>query len=71
MKRIRKHNMKLDEMDAKLIALLGQDARISMRELAKLVGMSPPSVAERIRQLTDSGVISAFTVELDLKKNRL
>ncbi|MCF6275738.1 MAG: Lrp/AsnC family transcriptional regulator [Robiginitomaculum sp.] len=68
MKRAQKQNFIFDEIDAKLIAALGQDARVSMRDLAKLVGMSAPSVAERIRRLTDSGVISAFTVELDLKK---
>ncbi len=68
MKRIQNQNFTFDEIDAKLIAILSTDARISMRELAELIGMSAPSVTERIRRLTDSGVISAFTVELDLKK---
>ena len=68
MKRIQNQSFTFDEIDVKLIAILSTDARISMRELAKLIGMSAPSVTERVRRLTDSGVISAFTVELDLKK---
>ena len=41
---------------------------LSAQLWAKIVDMSPPSVTERVRRLTDSGVISGFTIELDLKK---
>lgn len=68
MKQRQSENYQFDKTDAKLIAILSTDGRISMRDLAKLVGMSAPSITERVRRLTDSGVISAFTVELDLKK---
>jgi len=68
MKQYNNKNYEFDETDAKLVSVLSEDARISMRDIAKLVHMSPPSVAERVRRLTDSGVISAFTLELDLKK---
>ncbi|MBL4852664.1 MAG: Lrp/AsnC family transcriptional regulator [Robiginitomaculum sp.] len=68
MKQHYNENFKFDVVDVKLIAALSEDARISMRDLAKIVDMSPPSVTERVRRLTDSGVISGFTIELDLKK---
>jgi len=68
MKRQHNINCTFDQIDAKLIAVLSTDARISMRELAGMVNMSAPSVTERVRRLTDSGAISAFTIDLDLKK---
>lgn len=36
-----------------------------MAELGRLVGMSAPSVAERLRRLEDRGVLKGFTVEVD------
>jgi len=68
MKYQQNENYKFDVIDVKLIAALSEDARISMRDLAKLVDMSPPSVTERVRRLTENGIISAFTIDLDLKK---
>jgi Lrp/AsnC family leucine-responsive transcriptional regulator len=57
----------LDEIDQALIALLSDNARLSHAELARSVGLSPPSVAERLRRLEEDGVVSAYTVELDPK----
>lgn len=37
-----------------------------LKELAEAAGLSSPSAAERVRRLEDRGVISAFTVDLDL-----
>lgn len=67
MKRFRNEDYGFDDVDAKLIDTLGSNARISMRDLAELVGMSPPGVAERVRRLEDAGVIRAYTIDLDPK----
>ena len=42
-----------------------RDARTSLKELAEQVGLSSPSVSERLRRLEERGVVRAFTVELD------
>lgn len=55
----------LDEIDRALIAALAQDARRPVSELARLVGLSAPSTAERIRRLEAQRVIERFTVQLD------
>ncbi|CAH2807600.1 MAG: Transcriptional regulator, AsnC family [uncultured Paraburkholderia sp.] len=55
----------LDEIDRALIAALAEDARRPVSELARLVGLSAPSTAERIRRLEAQGVIERFTVQLD------
>jgi len=58
--------MKIDEKDRLIINILSNDARLPVSEIARRVGLSGPSTSERIRRLEDNGVISRFTVELDL-----
>ncbi|TIX53923.1 MAG: Lrp/AsnC family transcriptional regulator, partial [Mesorhizobium sp.] len=55
----------LDDLDRRLLEILIKDSRTSLKELAQQVGLSSPSVAERLRRLEDRGVIRAFTVEID------
>ena len=55
----------LDDMDQRILEVLLRDSRISFKELAQEVGLSSPSVAERLRRLEERGVIRAFTVEID------
>jgi Lrp/AsnC family leucine-responsive transcriptional regulator len=66
-KNLRNKNTALDEVDRALIALLTGNARLPTAELARSVGLSAPSVAERLRRLEEDGVISGYTVELDPK----
>jgi len=55
----------LDDLDKKLLDILVKDSRTSLKELAQQVGLSSPSVSERLRRLEERGVIRAFTVEID------
>ena len=55
----------IDEIDRRLIDILLQDARRSLKELAAEVGLSSPSVSERLRRLEERGIIRAFTVDID------
>jgi len=66
-KNLKIKNSVLDEIDQSLIALLADNARLSTAELARSVGLSAPSVAERLRRLEEDGVVRAYTVELDPK----
>jgi Lrp/AsnC family leucine-responsive transcriptional regulator len=66
-KNLRIKNSALDEIDQALIALLADNARLPTAELARSVGLSAPSVAERLRRLEEDGVVRAYTVELDPK----
>src|SRR5262245_31688039 len=67
MKRLRYENGVLDATDAKLLDALAADARASLAELARLVGMSPPSVSERLKRLEETGVIVGYTTLIDPK----
>ena len=67
MKRLRYENGVLDATDAKLLDALASDARASLAELARLVGMSPPSVSERLKRLEETGVIAGYTTRINPK----
>src|SRR5882672_5363975 len=58
----------LDLIDRKLLALLQDDAKISQAELAKAVGLTAPSVNERIRKLERGGIIRGYVTLLDERK---
>jgi Lrp/AsnC family leucine-responsive transcriptional regulator len=58
-------NENVDAVDVRLLRLLEQDARISTAELARSVGLSAPSVAERIKRLEEKGVIRGFCARID------
>lgn len=55
----------LDEIDRLLLAALAEDARASVAELAKHIGLSAPSTSERLRRLETQGVIGGYTVQID------
>jgi Lrp/AsnC family leucine-responsive transcriptional regulator len=55
----------LDETDRRLLIELQADARLSLAELGRRVGLSAPAVAERVRRLTDEGVIRGFRTDVD------
>lgn len=58
----------MDTIDHQLLAALQDDARASYAELGRLVGLSAPAVAERVRRLEASGTIRGYHAEIDLKK---
>ena len=53
-------------MDWALLRELQADARLSFSELSRRVHLSPPAVAERVRRLEESGVITGYHAHVDL-----
>lgn len=64
---LRKEEFALDGIDTKLIELLYANARTPVTDLARAVGMSAPSVNERLKRLEESGVIAGYRVEVNPK----
>jgi len=54
----------MDGTDQQLLALLRQDARMSVATLSQKLGVSRGTVTNRIRKLEDEGVIVGYTVRL-------
>ncbi len=65
MKLLRYETGGLDETDAKILTALVDDARTSIAELARVVGLSSPSVSERIRRLEEAGVIEGYSAQIN------
>jgi Lrp/AsnC family transcriptional regulator, leucine-responsive regulatory protein len=55
----------LDTTDINLLQELEIDARLSLAELGRRVGLSPPAVADRLERLEEAGVIGAYRAEID------
>lgn len=54
-----------DDANLQLLAELQQDARLSLAELGRRVGLSSPAVAERLARLEEAGVITGYRAEVD------
>lgn len=55
----------LDRIDRALVAAVQNDARLSNKELAAIVGLAPSSCLARMRRLEADGVIRGWRAELD------
>lgn len=58
-------NAFIDAINLRLLDELQQDARLSLAELGRRVGLSSPAVAERLQRLEQAGVIRGYRTELD------
>lgn len=54
----------IDGVDRAILEALRSNARIPYADLARQVGLSAPSVADRIKRLEQSGVITGYHVAL-------
>ncbi|MDV3243773.1 MAG: Lrp/AsnC family transcriptional regulator [Nitrososphaerales archaeon] len=54
-----------DKTDEQIIGILSQNSRISNTELAQRLGMSESAIRRRISNLTASGRIRKFTLQVD------
>jgi Lrp/AsnC family leucine-responsive transcriptional regulator len=62
------NNDLLDATNLRLLDELQADARTSLAELGRRVGLSSPAVAERLRRLEQEGVITGYRAEVDPRK---
>jgi Lrp/AsnC family transcriptional regulator, leucine-responsive regulatory protein len=56
----------MDQIDRNLLAALLADGRATYRDLGRTVRLSPNTVADRVKRLQRSGVLTGFRAELDL-----
>ncbi len=55
----------LEELDARIAAVLAADGRCSYTDLAEKVGLSVSAVHQRVRRLEKRGVIRGYTAQID------
>ncbi|MBS3097194.1 Lrp/AsnC family transcriptional regulator [Candidatus Woesearchaeota archaeon] len=59
--------MLLGEKELKIVEILKQNSRLSIRDIARKTGIRPSTVHQKIQKLTDEKVIEKFTVKLNNK----
>lgn len=60
--------LQLDEKDITILKLLQSNARITVKEIADTIHLSPTPVHERIKWLEQSGIIKQYAALLDPEK---
>jgi Lrp/AsnC family transcriptional regulator, leucine-responsive regulatory protein len=58
----------MDRIDHALLEALQADARASLAELGKIIGLSISATNERVKKLVASGAIRGWSVRLDARK---
>ncbi|MBW4039318.1 MAG: Lrp/AsnC family transcriptional regulator [Acidobacteria bacterium] len=57
----------IDSIDRKLMRELTEDARLTVAELGRRIGLSPSATAERLRRLESLEIVRGYRAELNLK----
>jgi len=55
----------IDTTDHSILDQLQRDGRISVADLARAINLSASATADRLRRLTDTGVITGYSATLD------
>ncbi len=58
----------MDEMDKKILNLLQQNAKLTIKEIAAQLNLTPTPVFERIKKLEKNGSISGYHAKIDSAK---
>ena len=58
----------IDARDIQILDLLQENGRATASEIAKVVQLSIPAIGERIKKLTEKGLIKGYATILDPKK---
>lgn len=58
----------LDEIDIRILRKLVSDARLSYRNIAEQIGVSPPTVLARVEKLERNKIIKSYSALLDHEK---
>jgi DNA-binding Lrp family transcriptional regulator len=65
-----RRNVQLDGKDRQLLGLLRQDARLATAALARELGVARTTVVARLKRLTQTGIISGYTVRLNSEMHK-
>lgn len=55
----------MDDLDKKILSLLVQNARATLKELAQQVNLTSPAVTERIKRMERKGIIEGYSVRIN------
>jgi Lrp/AsnC family leucine-responsive transcriptional regulator len=64
----RRDELGLDETDRRILSLLQQDCKVPLAKIGEKVGLSAPSVVERVRKLESEGFVTGYHANLDARR---
>ena len=64
---IRQAQIKLDDRDLKILAILQREGRIPKATLAERVNLTPTPCWERLKRLEDAGIIDSYGARISLR----
>ncbi len=62
---------RIDEIDVQILSLLQANGRMKRNKIAEEVGLSLPSVSDRMRKLEERGVITGYHAVVNPKRLRI
>ena len=57
-----------DDIDLRILALLQENCRLPLAKIGEHVGLSAPSVMERVKKLEDGGIITAYRAVVNARQ---
>jgi Lrp/AsnC family transcriptional regulator for asnA, asnC and gidA len=66
--KLKNHAIALDALDWKILRVLQQNSKQTYSEIGRQLGVAHSTVYDRIRKMEQSGVITKWTVDIDLEK---
>jgi Lrp/AsnC family leucine-responsive transcriptional regulator len=64
----RRDELGLDEIDRRILGLLQIDCKLPLAKIGEKVGLSAPSIVERVRKLEGEGFITGYHAHLDARR---
>jgi Lrp/AsnC family leucine-responsive transcriptional regulator len=64
----RRDELGLDEIDRRILVLLEADCKTPLAKIGEKVGLSAPSVVDRVRKLEAEGFITGYHAHLDARR---
>jgi Lrp/AsnC family leucine-responsive transcriptional regulator len=58
----------LDEIDRRILEMLQADCKVALAKVGEQVGLSPPSIVERVRKLENEGFIQGYHAQLNARR---
>ena len=58
----------MDRTDYKILNILQQDCRTTLKSIGDRVGLTAPAVSERTRRMEENGIITGYRVEIERER---
>ncbi len=61
-------NVKIDDLNWRILECLQENARISFADIGRKIGLTPPAVAERVKKMEDLEILEGYTAKVSHAK---